>query len=70
KMSVKHRPGLNYPRPVNKVKVDEVNRAPLKLIGGTVPNPVVSAAAAAGAHLKGAVSSHGGGGYCEEAYCE
>lgn len=73
KMSVKHRPGLNYPRPVNKVRVDEVNRAPFRPIGGTVPNPVVGAAASVGAHLKGAaqnLGSHGGGEYCEEAYCE
>jgi len=36
-MTVKQRPGMNYPRPVNKVNVSEVNRAPLKLIGGTLP---------------------------------
>lgn len=65
KMSVKHRPGLNYPRPVNSVRVDEVNRAPFRPIGGTVPNPVVSAAAAAGAHLKGACNN---GSDCE--YCQ
>jgi hypothetical protein len=37
KMTVKQRPGMNYPRPVNNVNVSEVNRAPLKLIGGTLP---------------------------------
>jgi hypothetical protein len=36
KMTVKQRPGLNYPRPVNKVNISEVNRAPFKLFG-TVP---------------------------------
>jgi hypothetical protein len=37
KMTVKQRPGMNYPRPVNKVNVSEVNRAPFKFFGGTVP---------------------------------
>jgi hypothetical protein len=32
-MSVKQRPGLNYPRPVNRVTVDEVHREP----GGLFP---------------------------------
>ncbi len=36
KMTVKQRPGLNYPRPVTHVRVDEVNRAPLQLHGGTL----------------------------------
>lgn len=36
KMSVKHRPGLNYPNPVTHVRVDEVNRAPFKPIHGSV----------------------------------
>lgn len=36
KMSVKHRPGLNYPSPVNHIHVDEVNRAPFNPIGGTL----------------------------------
>ncbi|MEN0111208.1 MAG: hypothetical protein AAF805_10855 [Planctomycetota bacterium] len=62
KVSVKHRPGINYPQPVNSVKIDEVHRAPFKPIGGTVPNPVVGAAAAAGAHLQ---SVGGNAAYCE-----
>jgi hypothetical protein len=33
-MSVKQRPGLNYPRPVNRVTVDEVHREP----GGIIPD--------------------------------
>jgi hypothetical protein len=37
KMTVKQRPGMNYPRPVNHVDVSEINRAPLRLFGGTVP---------------------------------
>lgn len=44
KISVKQRPGHNYPRPVNHVHVDEVNRAPFQPIGGTVPNPAVGLA--------------------------
>jgi hypothetical protein len=32
-MSVKQRPGMNYPRPVNRVRVDEVHREP----GGLFP---------------------------------
>jgi hypothetical protein len=31
KMTVKQRPGMNYPRPVNNVNVSEVNRAPFNL---------------------------------------
>jgi hypothetical protein len=34
KLSVKQRPGLNYPRPVNHVHVDETQREPLRLIPG------------------------------------
>lgn len=34
KMSVKQRPGMNYPRPVDHVTVDEVHREP----GGLLPN--------------------------------
>ena len=37
KMTVKQRPGMNYPRPVNHVNISEVNRAPFRLFGGTVP---------------------------------
>ena len=31
-MSVKQRPGLNYPRPVNHVYVDETQREPFRLL--------------------------------------
>ncbi len=37
KMTVKQRPGMNYPRPVNNVNISETNRAPFRLFGGTVP---------------------------------
>lgn len=52
KMTVKQRPGMNYPRPVNHVKVAEVNRAPLKVFGGTVPPLVPSAFHRLGAWLR------------------
>ena len=32
KMTVKQRPGMNYPRPVNHVKVSEVNRATVQVV--------------------------------------
>jgi hypothetical protein len=35
-VSVKQRPGMNYPRPVNHVHIDETNRAGLRLFHGTV----------------------------------
>jgi hypothetical protein len=41
---------MNYPRPVNHVKVSEVNRAPFKLFGGTLPGAVPSAIHKLGAH--------------------
>jgi len=34
KVSVKQRPGLNYPAPVNKVYVDETHREPARIFGG------------------------------------
>jgi hypothetical protein len=53
-ITVKQRPGMNYPRPVNHVNISETNRAPLRLFHGTVANPVSSAfhkaAAAVGSH--------------------
>lgn len=36
-ISVKQRPGMNYPAPVNHIKVDETRRAPFRPFGGTVP---------------------------------
>lgn len=39
-ITVKQRPGINYPAPVSSVMIDETNRAPLKCIGGTVPCPI------------------------------
>jgi hypothetical protein len=39
-ITVKQRPGMNYPRPVNHVNISETNRAGLRLFHGTVA-PVV-----------------------------
>ena len=36
KITVKQRPGMNYPAPVSRVRVDETNRAPTQINGGTV----------------------------------
>ncbi|MEX2170611.1 MAG: hypothetical protein WD851_14950 [Pirellulales bacterium] len=57
-ISVKQRPGMNYPRPVHHVHVDETNRAPLNLFHGTVPRP--------GA---GALHGIGNRAFGDDAYC-
>jgi hypothetical protein len=62
KMTVKQRPGMNYPRPVNNVNVSEINRAPLKLIGGTQPGLIPSA-------LRGAVGKLGAHKQAADAEC-
>ena len=36
KVSVKQRPGMSYPRPVNRVNISETNRAGFRMFGGTV----------------------------------
>jgi hypothetical protein len=54
KMTVKQRPGMNYPRPVNNVNVSEVNRAPFKLFHGTLPAACASAFHKLGAKKAGA----------------
>jgi hypothetical protein len=36
-LSVKHRPGINYPKPVNHVMVDETQREPFRLIPSWFP---------------------------------
>ena len=71
KMTVKQRPGMNYPRPVNHVKVSEVNRAPFRLFGGTLPGALPSALHHLGAHKHAAGEPcndqcyEGEGGYVE-----
>ncbi|MGI9457361.1 MAG: hypothetical protein ACR2NU_12425 [Aeoliella sp.] len=54
KMTVKQRPGMNYPQPVNRVRVDETNRAPKQLFGGTVAPLVPSAIGKAFGSLRAA----------------
>jgi hypothetical protein len=51
-ITVKQRPGMNYPRPVNHVNISETNRAGLRLFHGTVPPLVPTAVkkAVAGCH--------------------
>jgi hypothetical protein len=53
-ITVKQRPGMNYPRPVNHVNIAETNRAGLRLFHGTVapavPTAIHKAAAAVGSH--------------------
>jgi hypothetical protein len=54
-MSVKQRPGLNYPRPVNHVHVNETNYEPTRLIPGW---------------LSGMFAGHGGSHAEGSAYCQ
>jgi hypothetical protein len=65
-ISVKQRPGMDYPRPVDKVHVDEVNRAPLKLIHSTVPGIVPNAIGSVkdAIHSAAASCNTGDAGYC------
>ena len=42
-ITVKQRPGMNYPRPVNHVRIDETNRAGFRMFGGTLPPAVPTA---------------------------
>jgi hypothetical protein len=57
-ITVKQRPGMNYPRPVNHVNISETNRAGLRIFGGTVapavPTALKRAASAVGSHHDGA----------------
>jgi len=52
-MTVKQRPGMNYPRPVNHVNIAETNRAGLRLHGGTVAPAVPTAFKKLAARFKG-----------------
>ncbi len=65
-VSVKQRPGMNYPAPVNKVHIDEVNRAPKQMFGGTVPGLIPSALARSLNHVKTAVQ----GAHQQPEYCQ
>jgi hypothetical protein len=41
-MTVKQRPGMNYPRPVTRVRVDETRREPVSLMPGCLSNMMQS----------------------------
>ena len=66
KISVKQRPGMDYPRPVNHVKIDETNRAPLRIFGGTLPPALPAADKALGERL----ASRLGCDKCNDEGCE
>jgi hypothetical protein len=70
KMTVKQRPGMNYPRPVNHVKVSEVNRAPFKLVGGTLPGLVPSALHKAASRIGAHKHASSAGEQCYEEYAQ
>jgi len=46
-ISVKQRPGMNYPNPVRHIRINEVQRAPLGLGSATGSGPIVPAGAGA-----------------------
>lgn len=52
-MTVKQRPGMNYPRPVNHVRVDETNRAGFRFRGGTLAPALPTAMKKLAARCKG-----------------
>jgi len=66
KITVKQRPGMNYPRPVNRVRVNETNRAPSQLRGGTVAPLIPSAISKSFGALRAA--AHNADCRCE--YCQ
>jgi hypothetical protein len=61
KITVKHRPGLNYPRPVNHVHINETQREPLRLIPGWLSGLFSGLGHGGGLHGGGAV----GDPYCQ-----
>ncbi len=52
-MTVKQRPGMNYPRPVNHVSISETNRAGFRARGGTLAPAVPTAMKKFAARFKG-----------------
>jgi hypothetical protein len=66
KMTVKQRPGMNYPAPVDHVRIDEVNRAPKQMFGGTVPGLIPSALSKSWNKMKS--GAHNADCQCE--YCQ
>jgi hypothetical protein len=67
KITVKHRPGLNYPRPVNHVQINETQREPLRLIPSwaTFPHGWLS-----GLFGHGGAGAAAGGGAYGDPYCQ
>lgn len=66
KLSVKQRPGMNYPRPAISAHIDEVNRAPAQVFGSTTPGLVPSALSRTWNKLR--TAGHGAECTCEHCY--
>lgn len=66
KVTVKQRPGMNYPAPVDRVRVDEVNRAPKQMFGGTVAPLLPTALSNTYNKMKAAAHNAN----CECQYCQ
>ena len=62
-MNVKQRPGMNYPRPVNRVNISETNRAGFRAFGGTLPPALPTAMKKMSAMFKSRAE-------CEAGYCQ
>lgn len=67
-ITVKQRPGMNYPRPVNHVNIAETNRAGLRLFHGTVGHGVHNMFHKLGSHHNGGAAQEcpPEGEYCPE----
>lgn len=66
KVTVKQRPGMNYPAPVSRVRVDETNRAPKQMFGGTVAPLLPTALSNTYNKMKAAAHNAS----CECQYCQ
>jgi hypothetical protein len=64
KITVKHRPGLNYPRPVNHVQINETQREPVRLLPGWLSGLFD------GSHRLGHGGGTGAGGAYGDPYCQ
>jgi hypothetical protein len=64
KITVKHRPGLNYPRPVNHVQINETQREPVRLLPGWLSGLFD------GSHRLGHGGGAGAGGAYGDPYCQ
>ncbi len=63
KVTVKQRPGMDYPRPVNHVNISETNRAGFRLFGGTMAPAVPTA-------MRSLVSRLTPGKKCKDGTCQ